>query len=115
MDWDGTDIILLRGGRVIQIEEGNTNESTPDGLHGGSTLADVVAHNKSMHHVAYTSHYYGGRAYEVDVYDNVARGIAFEIEPENGPGSPIGVNSIIVHVPGHAVLPSDVSYHHPRQ
>jgi hypothetical protein len=105
LDWDDGTIALLRGGRVFQVEISDENESTPDGIHGGDTLAQVRGRYFPLRHTAYTMRDASGRAEPVDIYDDAGRGIAFEFMPSNGIGSLVTLESVFVHVPGSHVVP----------
>ncbi len=105
LDWDDGTLVLVRGGRVFQIEVANDNEATSDGLHGGDTLARVQMRYAPLRHTSYTEHSASKRTEPVDIYDAVNKGVAFEFAPSHGAGGSVVLESIIVHVPGRPVVP----------
>jgi hypothetical protein len=106
--------IIYRAGRVIQIEVTSPRFTTRNGISTQSDFEDIgkwfrIRRGQQSIGSVYTYRIgYGSVAY-VDFLDDVWRGIAFKQHPTVSTMAGFQFEAIIVHRPGHRVLP-DVGY-----
>jgi hypothetical protein len=94
-------VIYDQAGRVYQVSVTSPRFTTPEGLTTESSLGDIRSHYRNLKALHFTA-----RA-DIDYYDAVRQGIAFEFTQRYDAHSPQAMRlyAILIHRQGSSVLP----------